>query len=82
MSTQFWLIHYLPKHSPEDLLSEWDPWKKAVLVEDKPNMTIQEKENNMFDYETGIPVGETKNFCTNPCCWHEDCGPSTLLGWF
>lgn len=82
MAVQFWIIHYLPKQARGNVLFGWGAWKKAVLIKDKPQMSIEELENNMFDLSTGKPVVETLNFCINPHCPHPDCAPAQLIGEF
>jgi len=36
-------------------------------------------EERMVDKESGIDTGETLNYCLNPNCRYENCGPAELL---
>jgi hypothetical protein len=76
---------YVRREDPGDLVWGYY-WRPAILVDDGTiNMhpstpeQITAVENNIFDMETGKNVGDTRNFCINPHCCHEDCAPLTLI---
>ena len=77
---------YVRKDDPGDLLWGFH-WRPAVIVDERclyhdypfMGLTHEEIEACMFDKETGENVGDTRNYCINPTCYHEDCAPMTLL---
>lgn len=79
---KYYLCHYVRREDPGDLLWGYN-WREAVMaVEDgfNPNgAKFAEVEERMFDKETGKNVGDTGNYCINPHCGHEDCGPMVML---
>ncbi len=85
VTTKVYECRYVNRDDPGDLVWGYN-WRTAILVDEggliliMPNEEqIKKIEENMFDKETGACVGDTRNFCVNPHCQHEDCAPTTLL---
>lgn len=82
--TRFYECRYVRREDPGDLLWGYI-WRPAILVDDLPHygeflhLSTSEIEALMVDKETGKPVGDTRNFCIDPHCGHNDCAPMTLL---
>lgn len=77
---------YVRREDPGDLV--WGfYWRPAVVVVEEGRddafpfvgLTLGEIEERMYDKETGRNVGDTYNFCIDPCCTHEDCAPLTQI---
>lgn len=83
MNRKYYLCHYVRREDIGDLLWGYN-WRKAIWVDDGTPVPrgltrYSFYENNMFDKNTGVNVGDTQNFCIDKHCDHEDCGPMTLL---
>lgn len=78
---KIYVCHYVNRTDPGDLLMGYN-WRKAILFTEDGHRrakTHREIENRMVDYETGKPVGDTRNYCVDRFCNHEGCGPMTLI---
>jgi hypothetical protein len=75
---------YVRREDPGDLVFGF-MWRPAVLVDECQHLgeafhyQHRELEALMFDKETGKNVGDTRNYCVDPHCCHEDCAPLTLI---
>lgn len=82
-NTKFYECRYVRHQDPGDLLHGYK-WRPAILVVEDGfdpylGRSTAAVESRMFDKETGVNVGDTRNYCINPFCCHDDCAPLQLI---